>query len=193
MPSCATVSDYEEDDSRGDLLLANTLWPDGHVHIVFKPIDSYPQETKLQLVKNLYTNAERLAKDIERNTPLRFSFYDSFDSLTASDSRELSFSGLVGGKAGSFGASGHTQLKSSISFLPHELGHVVNIFHSHQRPDRDLYINVYWENISEAGSSNFEIFDSEFAQSHNWDTRVCLLYTSPSPRDATLSRMPSSA
>ena len=28
-----------------------------------------------------------------------------------------------------------------------------------------------------------------------WDTvrRACLLYTSPSPRDATLSRMPSSA
>ena len=24
-------------------------------------------------------------------------------------------------------------------------------------------------------------------------TRICLLYTSPSPRDATLSRMPSSA
>ena len=25
------------------------------------------------------------------------------------------------------------------------------------------------------------------------DTKICLLYTSPSPRDATLSRMPSSA
>ncbi len=26
-----------------------------------------------------------------------------------------------------------------------------------------------------------------------WDPEICLLYTSPSPRDATLSRMPSSA
>ena len=26
-----------------------------------------------------------------------------------------------------------------------------------------------------------------------WDSNTCLLYTSPSPRDATLSRMPSSA
>ena len=26
-----------------------------------------------------------------------------------------------------------------------------------------------------------------------YDIRICLLYTSPSPRDATLSRMPSSA
>ena len=29
--------------------------------------------------------------------------------------------------------------------------------------------------------------------SHNAMVRICLLYTSPSPRDATLSRMPSSA
>ena len=28
---------------------------------------------------------------------------------------------------------------------------------------------------------------------HNQDLNICLLYTSPSPRDATLSRMPSSA
>ena len=30
------------------------------------------------------------------------------------------------------------------------------------------------------------------AEAHPW-YRICLLYTSPSPRDATLSRMPSSA
>ena len=30
-------------------------------------------------------------------------------------------------------------------------------------------------------------------QKQGWDTFTCLLYTSPSPRDATLSRMPSSA
>ena len=32
-----------------------------------------------------------------------------------------------------------------------------------------------------------------FNRSHYEDVLVCLLYTSPSPRDATLSRMPSSA
>ena len=31
------------------------------------------------------------------------------------------------------------------------------------------------------------------ANSHEWAIKTCLLYTSPSPRDATLSRMPSSA
>ena len=28
---------------------------------------------------------------------------------------------------------------------------------------------------------------------NEWEDLICLLYTSPSPRDATLSRMPSSA
>ena len=31
------------------------------------------------------------------------------------------------------------------------------------------------------------------ARLSSFDSRACLLYTSPSPRDATLSRMPSSA
>ena len=34
----------------------------------------------------------------------------------------------------------------------------------------------------------------QFKQTSNWNKNgICLLYTSPSPRDATLSRMPSSA
>ena len=36
-------------------------------------------------------------------------------------------------------------------------------------------------------------FDKEMAVQNARDLYTCLLYTSPSPRDATLSRMPSSA
>ena len=49
--------------------------------------------------------------------------------------------------------------------------------------------------IAEAGvrglTSNPTIFDNAISGSSLYDS--CLLYTSPSPRDATLSRMPSSA
>ena len=38
-----------------------------------------------------------------------------------------------------------------------------------------------------------ESVEQAFAQSVLWGFNICLLYTSPSPRDATLSRMPSSA
>ena len=60
-------------------------------------------------------------------------------------------------------------------------------------------------NIDESNSSNLKPIDyvvdvSERKGSHVWNSNQgsyvlsgCLLYTSPSPRDATLSRMPSSA
>ena len=43
----------------------------------------------------------------------------------------------------------------------------------------------------EIPNSNEEFFDPDSI--HNTTYYICLLYTSPSPRDATLSRMPSSA
>ena len=48
-----------------------------------------------------------------------------------------------------------------------------------------------------ASKSNAPSYTKVFADSllnhAAHDTKICLLYTSPSPRDATLSRMPSSA
>ena len=46
----------------------------------------------------------------------------------------------------------------------------------------------YSEDEVRAYAENYEIFDPELD-----DYRPCLLYTSPSPRDGLLSRMPSSA
>ena len=51
-----------------------------------------------------------------------------------------------------------------------------------------------WRTIANEIHSNYAQFDG-FVVLHGTDTMAytCLLYTSPSPRDATLSRMPSSA
>ena len=46
--------------------------------------------------------------------------------------------------------------------------------------------DVAREAVYAAHRAGFELFDHA-------DIYICLLYTSPSPRDATLSRMPSSA
>ena len=52
------------------------------------------------------------------------------------------------------------------------------------------------EAIAAAGYDGIEIFEQDFI-AYDGSPRdvgnICLLYTSPSPRDATLSRMPSSA
>ena len=62
----------------------------------------------------------------------------------------------------------------------------------------DQQRNVYVASVS--SSYNFPVTDNAFDQTFNnvgvgdpAQDGVCLLYTSPSPRDATLSRMPSSA
>ena len=56
--------------------------------------------------------------------------------------------------------------------------------------DKDF---VYYQIIYNGTPNNF--LKSMEKQNFNFNTqsKTCLLYTSPSPRDATLSRMPSSA
>ena len=45
-------------------------------------------------------------------------------------------------------------------------------------------IDLYWE-------QTIKLFDDDNVSFMKTVLRICLLYTSPSPRDATLSRMPS--
>ena len=41
--------------------------------------------------------------------------------------------------------------------LPHEIGHALGFSHEHQRPDRDNYITVIWDNISTASHGSYWI------------------------------------
>ena len=50
--------------------------------------------------------------------------------------------------------------------------------------------NIDSSNINE---SDIAVIESTIQELDNGNIRVCLLYTSPSPRDGLLSRMPSSA
>ena len=57
--------------------------------------------------------------------------------------------------------------------------------------DEDEYEEVYLEPINDKSDEGQKIFVEELLDLAGYI--FCLLYTSPSPRDATLSRMPSSA
>ena len=59
---------------------------------------------------------------------------------------------------------------------------------SHTDSDADASSSLSITHIKLSGGSN-----STVASSSSYNSNGCLLYTSPSPRDATLSRMPSSA
>ena len=50
----------------------------------------------------------------------------------------------------------------------HELGHALGLLHEHQRPDRDNYIKVFWENILNVYQQNFEIRDNPLIVEENY-------------------------
>ena len=85
--------------------------------------------------------------------------------------------------------------KRSIS--PHIITHLYTADPSAHVFDGKIYI--YPSHDIDAGDafddlgSHFAMEDYHVFSMEDIDSKVCLLYTSPSPRDATLSRMPSSA
>ena len=58
------------------------------------------------------------------------------------------------------------------------------------RPTR---VQEYLGILCDSGTATLRVPQEKLDVVHTLLTEACLLYTSPSPRDATLSRMPSSA
>lgn len=51
----------------------------------------------------------------------------------------------------------------------HEVGHLLGLYHEHQRPDRDNYVSILVENIKEECKINFEITDNPLYIEENYD------------------------
>jgi hypothetical protein len=50
--------------------------------------------------------------------------------------------------------------KSDVNVIEHELGHCLGLVHEHQRPDRDSYVIINWDNILSDKEYNFDIMDN---------------------------------
>ena len=82
-----------------------------------------------------------------------------------------------------------SQLKNQITFGDFKFADIPNTCSSAVKAIKDLQLNYYTIHIS----SGLEALKAVKKVSGKTKVIGCLLYTSPSPRDATLSRMPSSA
>ena len=70
--------------------------------------------------------------------------------------------------------------------------YVVHIQDNKDKEHGDLASNIALV-LSKPLKKNPKEIANEIIEQFSLDANICLLYTSPSPRDATLSRMPSSA
>lgn len=48
-------------------------------------------------------------------------------------------------------------INDNISLILHEMGHALGLFHEHQRPDRDQYVRINWDNVEAGFESNFRM------------------------------------
>ena len=92
-------------------------------------------------------------------------------------------------KAETFFLDGMTQAMHRLAEQAHP-AFPVTIYYAFKQAESDGgdgTTNTGWDTFLAA------VIEAGFAISGTWPLRTCLLYTSPSPRDRTRSRMPSSA
>ncbi|HPS58802.1 MAG TPA: M12 family metallopeptidase [Spirochaetota bacterium] len=58
---------------------------------------------------------------------------------------------------------------SDIDVIIHELGHCLGLMHEHQRPDRDEYVIIVWDNILTGKEYNFDIVDNPLFTEQDFD------------------------
>ena len=74
-----------------------------------------------------------------------------------------------------------------------DINQIENISYQQAWMPIDKIFKFDWEQLGEKTLADLSQVIKTRLIFDNLDLKVCLLYTSPSPRDATLSRMPSSA
>lgn len=55
------------------------------------------------------------------------------------------------------------------SHVLHELGHALGLLHEHQRPDRDRFIRILWQNLITQYKTNYELEDNPLITEERYD------------------------
>lgn len=146
------------------------LWPLGEVHFA--------------LHKDFHENERKkifdALKEFENKTDIRFIAYDERqrDVLFFSPSKDLcaSFVGRAGGVQPLF-ISPNCELPQ----IKHEVMHALGFIHEHQREDRNIFVNIVYENIIPDKIINFDILPTGYQKiykglTNHFDYQSLMIY-----------------
>ncbi|EFO21417.1 NAS-15 protein [Loa loa] len=125
------------------------LWPNGRVPYVISPV--YSNISKLIILEAF--------KEYRLLTCIRFIPKRRFDNDYIHIAPYDGCYSMVGNNGGRQTVSlGDGCLKKGI--VIHELMHVIGFFHEQNRADRDLYVDILWENVKPALSEQFDKYSA---------------------------------
>jgi hypothetical protein len=155
---------------------ASFLWPDGDVYLIYEHSlwDRFWSAPELAQVRQELADAQR---ELQEHTAVRLHFIDR--ARDAPGGFYVRFRGIPepGGWAG-LGAASAGQAEAGPGAVRHELGHIMGLHHAHQRPDRDEYVRIHWENIREQHEW-FHVFErDEWSSIGPYDTLSVMHYSS---------------
>ncbi|CAF2888634.1 unnamed protein product [Rotaria sp. Silwood2] len=131
------------------------------------PRYKWPNARVPYVISSLYNDNERaiIAESIrewESKTCIRFVSASSQDrdylELTPNDGTNNYCYSYVGRQGGRQFVKMYAPTCMSVGQYAHELGHAIGFGHEHQRPDRDNYIEIKWENIDTSKKIHYIMF-----------------------------------
>jgi astacin len=82
-----------------------------------------------------------------------------------------SYVGMIGGKQ-----LINVSVNCPFGSVVHEICHAIGMWHEHTRPDRDKYVQINWDNISEQNKHNYKTRDADGLELGSYDYQSIMHY-----------------
>ena len=150
--------------------IGGSHWPDGIVP--FELTEELPLKTKLAALEAITY--------LQKHTNIEFIELTSKNRETYPD--YLSFVPIAGTTCSSYVGRQKGRQIVNLAFrcntmnTVHEIGHALGLWHEQSRADRDLYVQIIWENIDEDHRYNFEQHLSDGEDYGDYDYQSIMHY-----------------